>query len=516
MNAPAEPDPEGMATRAASALRAHTAPLVLTAAVLACALATLRWPGPMADVQVGWILQASAQALAAVACWRAAGVSGGRGRTAWLMLGAGQAIWCVTDVTYAAVGLAGMTVPEVSGFDAAWLAYYLPTLGAVAVIYAIMQPEPGWLGVMDAVVLAGAGTLVLWAGVVGPLAASGAGSTAGTAVNTLYPALDLLGLCVVAWLVVRRRATPRWTLGLVGFFGLGVVGGVLYLDSALSGGTTAAVMSGVAYSASSACLLGAAQVRRRGGAAAAATATIATIPPAWSQLLPPAAVLPLAVILAGDPSAVVRGLCLLVILVVIVRLSWSLLVLARLGQAHEALLRRDALTGAHNRLFLAEELGRLVARAQRSGEPLAVVALDLDGFKELNDTRGHATGDAFLIRLVSEMRVRLRAGDVLCRQGGDEFLVLLPDTDERGALRLAGRMLDAVTATRAAIGGATRVDGSLGVVALAGGEAEGRVLLDRADAAMYAAKWSGGGRVLAWRDRLAATGAPVVVQGLVH
>ncbi|MGD9573240.1 MAG: diguanylate cyclase [Thermoleophilia bacterium] len=491
-----------------SALRGHAAAVALVAVTVAVGCAVLVAPLWTEESQLTWLLQALAQAVAAVACLRATRVAEGGGRAAWALLGIGQAIWSATNAALAVALLAGADIPEVSVFDAAWLIYYGPTLLAVIVFYGVMQPEPGWLGIIDALVLTAGAAVLAWTLVLVPIAEAAGGGTADTLVNSLYPGLDLLGLSIVGWITIRRRATPRWTVGLAAFFGLSVLAGVFYLDAALAEHPLTAGASGLLYTLSSTALVVAADMRRTGGRQARATAGGHTVPPAWSQLLLPALVVPLAwVIGTGGPAGVAA---LAVVLAVVARLSWSLLVLARLGEAHEALLRRDPLTGAHNRRFLGEELGRLTARAVRSGEPLAALVLDLDGFKALNDTRGHAAGDAFLSRLVSEMRVRLRSGDVLCRQGGDEFVVLLPATDEQGALLLARRMLDAVEATRHAVGLGVPVGGSAGVVAA---RADGGVqeLLPRADSAMYAAKWAGGGRVVAWHgglDAILAGGGP--------
>jgi diguanylate cyclase (GGDEF)-like protein len=129
--------------------------------------------------------------------------------------------------------------------------------------------------------------------------------------------------------------------------------------------------------------------------------------------------------------------------------------------------------------------------------------LDLDRFKLVNDTLGHGVGDAFLRRVVAEVRRRLRAGDVLCRMGGDEFVLLLPGTDEAGALQLADRLQEAVSAARAEFCPDVPVGGSFGAAAQRGGALDAAALLQHADAAMYAAKRAGGSRTLAWRRETA-------------
>ncbi|MCK4176348.1 diguanylate cyclase [Aciditerrimonas ferrireducens] len=105
-----------------------------------------------------------------------------------------------------------------------------------------------------------------------------------------------------------------------------------------------------------------------------------------------------------------------------------------------AIARTDPLTGCRNRRALAEDLRRALAAAEEADLDLAVAAIDLDGLKTINDTRGHAAGDAALSALVATFRRELRDADDLYRTGGDEFVLLLPFTDAAGARALLGRL----------------------------------------------------------------------------
>jgi diguanylate cyclase (GGDEF)-like protein len=107
------------------------------------------------------------------------------------------------------------------------------------------------------------------------------------------------------------------------------------------------------------------------------------------------------------------------------------------GDDLELLVRRDPLTGVGNRRVLSEVLDYEFTRHDRSGSSLALIALDLNGFKRINDTLGHAAGDDLLVAVASTLRQNVRAGDTIVRQGGDEFCVLLPETTAAEAAVLA-------------------------------------------------------------------------------
>ena len=160
---------------------------------------------------------------------------------------------------------------------------------------------------------------------------------------------------------------------------------------------------------------------------------------------------------------------------------------------HENLVRRallDPLTGVLNRRGILSVLRREQARARRTGMPLCVLMLDVNDFKALNDTHGHAAGDTALRRLAHELVRSVRIADHVGRLGGDEFVLVLPDTDERAADRLAARLtsLQPVSLT-----GATSVDVGVSVSvgrATLQDDEDLDALLGRADQEMYRSKRS--------------------------
>ena len=165
-------------------------------------------------------------------------------------------------------------------------------------------------------------------------------------------------------------------------------------------------------------------------------------------------------------------------------------------QAEEALARQarhDALTGLPNRMLLQERLDVAIDRLNARRTPLALVLLDLDRFKEVNDALGHGVGDAVLQEVAERLRDAVRSNDTIARLGGDEFAVLLVDADEGTALQVSHRVRAAL-AEPIALGGLTLdVGASIGVALGPEHGQDPATLLRRADLAMYAAKRAGEG-----------------------
>src|SRR4051812_21209253 len=161
------------------------------------------------------------------------------------------------------------------------------------------------------------------------------------------------------------------------------------------------------------------------------------------------------------------------------------------GARLESLLREDGLTGLSNRRAILTQLGGMVSAARRHGHPLSIAICDLDHFKRINDRHGHKAGDAVLVAAAHAMGAHLRAEDQLGRLGGEEFLVLLPDTDAAAAHSAAEKLRGEV----ARAGGPVAVTVSIGVATWDGETPED--LLHRADEALYAAKEAGRDHVMA-------------------
>lgn len=164
-----------------------------------------------------------------------------------------------------------------------------------------------------------------------------------------------------------------------------------------------------------------------------------------------------------------------------------------LQREYERAAKTDLLTGVHNRRWMDEMFPRQLARSERSGQPLALLMVDIDRFKRLNDTYGHLIGDVVLKSTARRLAETLRPTDFLVRYGGEEFLAMLPGAGEQPALTAAQRLRTAVEQLvfpPAEPGTMLRVTVSIGVAVLAQGESIEQII-ERADNALYRAKAAG-------------------------
>jgi diguanylate cyclase (GGDEF)-like protein len=166
--------------------------------------------------------------------------------------------------------------------------------------------------------------------------------------------------------------------------------------------------------------------------------------------------------------------------------------------------RRDALTGTPDRDVMHDRIEQAAMLARRRGSHIAVFFLDLDGFKQINDTLGHAAGDEVLKLVARRLEYQVRDSDTVSRHGGDEFLVLLADVAQPAdAVAVAASMLASLIAPAQVSGREIALSGSLGVAIFPEDGEDADTLIARADAAMYGAKRAGGGELTCCRDVVA-------------
>jgi diguanylate cyclase (GGDEF)-like protein len=173
----------------------------------------------------------------------------------------------------------------------------------------------------------------------------------------------------------------------------------------------------------------------------------------------------------------------------------------------------DALTGALNRRALMKHAARELVRSERLGKPLAVIAMDLDNFKRVNDTHGHGGGDVALCAFVDLVKEQLRLGDIIARTGGEEFVLVLSDMDAAAAARMAERLRHALEQMR------IHYDGKMIVTTASIGVTERltedslAAMLKRADRSLYQAK-SGGRNCVVVDEQVVLHPKPVLVERL--
>jgi diguanylate cyclase (GGDEF)-like protein len=182
-----------------------------------------------------------------------------------------------------------------------------------------------------------------------------------------------------------------------------------------------------------------------------------------------------------------------------------------------ALSTTDALTGIPNRRALDERLDAEIGRANRYGTPLALVMIDLDLFKDLNDRFGHPTGDAMLKQVASILESERRRGDIIARYGGEEFVAVLAHADERAAVGWAERVRGRIAAAAVDVDGEpVRLTASFGVAAARAHDEVRDQLVETADHALYEAKARGRDRVVLAQQRGPFRAAKMPAKGLLR
>jgi diguanylate cyclase (GGDEF)-like protein/PAS domain S-box-containing protein len=175
-------------------------------------------------------------------------------------------------------------------------------------------------------------------------------------------------------------------------------------------------------------------------------------------------------------------------------------------QLEEELTRQafhDGLTDLANRALFRDRLDQSLARGARSAGTVCVLLIDLDGFKQVNDTLGHDAGDHLLQEVARRFAETSRPGDTLARLGGDEFALLLEDADEQVGIGVAQRLLERLSDPIAVAGRQLTLGASIGIVSHGGGAGSSDDLIRHADVAMYAAKEAGRGRFELYQDGMA-------------
>ena len=448
----------------------------------------------------------SAAVLAASANWRARR-STGRLRLSWLLVGGGAAAWAAGQAIWSYYEIVrGVPTPFPSLADAGYL--LLPIL---ALIGLLVRPSHAFMGRgrlrvgLDALLVLVSLFTVSWASAFGEVYRGAGDALASRLVSLAYPAGDVALLTVVvivlAYAAAGRRAGLLWLGAGLAVFAVGD-SGFAYLTATGSYSTGNLV---------DACWASGFLVMAWG--AALDDSVSAPSDRARSYL---AVVLPFAPTLVGlavlgsqlhgsgtDDMLLAAGVLMVVVLltrqVVVVTDNHRLVEQMRYQAFH------DPLTGLSNRALFHDRLVHAIELERRDRRGLAVVLIDLDNFKVVNDSLGHGFGDQLLVEVGRRLRQAARSGDTVARLGGDEFAILL-ETGGGAAAEIARRALAALAEPCRLDGRQVATAASIGICLLDGaGVASAEEMLQRADIAMYSAKRAGKGQTRLYTTELAGT-----------
>lgn len=418
----------------------------------------------------------------------AARASRGRERTAWTFVTVGIAGWLFADVVKSFLPLVtGEAVPFPSIADVGYLA--LP----VATCLALVLMPLGHSGfsaarlLIDGVIVAGSLFLISWILVLRDLFAAGAAGMFPFAVVLAYPILDLVVITVGILVLIRARGPARAPVALLlAGIVLMAVSNDVYFKMAASSDYARGDLLDIGWAASMLMFALAALARFKVPQADLRA-------PEVSPWLPYLTLALAGVVSVGDlfnpASAIVLVLALGMVIAVLFR---QFLVVGENQRllaivADQAL--RDPLTGVANRFLFHDRLTHAVAVHRRGAGPLALLSLDLDDFKLVNDALGHPAGDALLMQVADRIITSVRAGDTVARLGGDEFAILIEQGPDRPEL-VAQRVVEAFDEPFVVDGHVLSVRPSVGL-SIAPADAPdlcADTLLKQSDAAMYAAK----------------------------
>ncbi|AEV84837.1 putative signaling protein [Actinoplanes sp. SE50] len=462
--------------------------------VVAVALIAAHFIVPATHPVAQSVLYCAVSAGTAVAL--AAGIRLHRPRNAvvWWLLAIGQAMYVAGDIAYFTATAAAGTNGYPLFANALYLSQYGFAGAALVLLGRRRSPQRNTAAMIDTAILTVAAAVLWWVFLIHPAVAVPGSSPLDALGATIYPVADLCVLTVAIRLLLGGGTRQRSYLLLLINLGLTLLAdtayGLLSLHEVyVNGGWSDAVYL-AAYVALGASALHpsmrhiAEPVETRSGATLNRVALLAL-----ATLMAPAVLLVQDLRHSTSSDLVVVTASAVLFLLVLTRM-------AALVSAQRRIAMTDGLTGVHTRRFLSEALSAEGDRAARRGTPIAMLLLDVDHFKRINDTYGHPAGDQVLVELARRLRRACRGTDVVARFGGEEFAVLVT-RDHADLATLAERLRERIAEVPVVVNGRTAipVTVSVGAAALPGG-AGTEELLSAADAALYAAKRGGRNRVV--------------------
>ena len=419
-------------------------------------------------------------------------VRAGRDRRAWLLLTAGLTVYAVGNVYWQWQIMPQDPQPFPSLADGLWISFY-PL--AYASLFLLLRRQIGSLGLstwLDGVICGLGAATISSAFILGPVLASLGGSFATVAVNLAYPILDLLLILfiIAGAALLRWRLTPGMLLLVGGFLLFGAADASYLVQVAHNTYTSGHAVDAVWLVGFLLIAMAVGQpiTPTKAGASTAAPSRAALIVPVGWVFV--SGVLLALGTLLHLPVAVIT-LSLLTLTVGTARMVLAFLEVRSLAESRlEA--RTDPLTGLANRRALYEHTDAALRPTPTTVGRLALLIIDLDRFKEINDSLGHHMGDQLLTQVGPRVDGILRDGDLLARLGGDEFAIVLPGADAADAEATASRLLTALRQPFHLDQMGLHIDASIGIALSPQHATDVNGLLQRADIALYQAKASRG------------------------
>lgn len=464
--------------------------LLVCLAVAALALDGVHVAVDLGPTFAAWFQPIVFLACGAVVCWRATRPPQ---RLPWALLGAGLVLYGAGSVYFNLRG--GPAFP--SAADAMWLAMYPLAFAAMAGLIrrGVWKASAAvWLdGVVAGTVVAALVAAVVFDPVFELTVAGGEASIA----RLGYPVADLVavGVVIAVWSVAGRRVDRFWLVLGLGFALLAGADSV-YVVQAAQGDWAPGNWLDLPYAL--ATMLLAAAAWRAGTRAPAGTTLVQPQRVGLPVVCGLAALVLTTIEVTSGLNPLAAVLSLMSLLAVVLRLAATLVRLNRQSLALAARAASDPLTGLPNHRTLHERLAAELPRARAFGEPLSVVALDIDHFKAINDTWGHTEGDAALQEIAGALSREVRHGQLVGRVGGEEFVVVLPGLGPDEALAAAERCRAALCALRVH---GEAISSSAGVASFPADDPTGSRLLELADGALYWAKRAGRGQTKRYDPR---------------
>jgi diguanylate cyclase (GGDEF)-like protein len=466
------------------------------------------------------LAQIAAAGYASVSCLRAGRRFSGTRRKGWLLVGAGAGSWGSGAVVWAWYELVrGDTVPYPSLADVGYLGMVPLVLAGMAVLTTVRRG--GVRGLLDCLIIASSVLYISWATVLGAVYQVGGESSLAFGVSLAYPFGDV---AMVSMVLVLLGNTDRGHRAALGMLGTGAAGfavadsGFAYLTATGQYGSGNMIDLGWVAGLVLIGLAGAMAADRPGPdqpdpvrvpsmltaglpyLPVSVAVVVSTVTEFRHGTLPPMLYLLdtlMVMLVLARQLAIVR-----VNLTLIRQAAETVVELERRDEELRALAFRDSLTGLANRALFADRADHALARQDREGTELAVLYVDLDGFKAVNDRLGHEIGDAVLVQAAIRLQAQVRGADTLARLGGDEFAVLCEAMSATQAVEVAQRLIEAMEQPIELNGTVARIGASVGVSTRMPSGVPISELLRRADVAMYAAKAGGKGRHVLFEPRV--------------